>query len=311
MSSDSALVPEGTRERIAASVLRMGVRIALRPALAPHVPLRWQRWWLRQLARTTATARGIARQSAIIGGIAGEWLRPEWSAAAGASILYLHGGGYCVGSPVTHRALTSRLARAAGIPVFAAAYRLAPEHPFPAAAEDAIAAYRGLAQIGPVVIAGDSEGACLALMAALEARRRKIRTPAALVLFSPWVDLAALPDKPAKGEVMLSNAWLRACTARYLAGGDAAAPPASLLHEDLRGLPPTLIQAGADELLLSDTIKLRGALEKAGVAVRCEIVPLRWHAFQLHAGWLPSADAALARAAQFISEFLIQSRGTR
>ena len=136
------------------------------------------------------------------------------------TILYLHGGGYCVGSPRTHRALTSRLARAAGFPVFAAEYRLAPEHPFPAALDDTVAACRSLMQSGPVVIAGDSAGGGLALATALYLRQRDIGSAAALILFSPWADLtlSALTDKAARKEVMLSTAWLGDC-ARPLSRG--------------------------------------------------------------------------------------------
>ena len=199
--------------------------------------------------------------------------------------------------------MTLRLART--LPVFAANYRLAPEHSFPAAVEDALSCYRALAEGGPVVIAGDSAGGGLALATALAARQRGIKPPAALVLFSPWVDLA-LPqrDELAKGDAMLSASWLAACARHYLAGTDAADPLASPIHGDLTGLPPTLIQVGGDEMLLSDAERLRDALQGAGVTVRCEIEPARWHAFQLHAGLLPSATAAIARAGEFIASVL-------
>jgi acetyl esterase/lipase len=124
-----------------------------------------------------------------------------------------------------------------------------------------------------------------------------MRLPAALMLFSPWIDLLNVPQAPA--DLTTRAVWLRVCAEHTI-----AMPPTTLaspLHADLRGLPPTLIQAGADELLRRDAVDLHDALERAGVAVRCELVPQRWHAFQLHAGMLPSADAALARAAQFIA----------
>jgi acetyl esterase/lipase len=216
-----------------------------------------------------------------------------------ATILYLHGGGYCVGSPKTHRAVTSHLAGAAGVAVFAANYRLAPEHPFPAALDDAIACFQSLRQAGPVVITGDSAGAGLALATALTARQRQIAAPAALVLFSPWIDLASIPDD-APRDVMLRADWLRVCADHYLAGQPATAPLAAPLRGDLSGLPPTLIQAGADELLYGQALRTYEALRAVGRDVRCEIIPNRWHAFQLLAGSLPSADAAVARAGQFI-----------
>jgi acetyl esterase/lipase len=189
--------------------------------------------------------------------------------------------------------------------VFAANYRLAPEHPFPAALDDAIACFQSLRQAGPVVIAGDSAGAGLALATAIAARQRNIDQPAALVLFSPWADLtaSACPDD-APNDAMLRADWLRSCAAAYLADQPATAPLASPLLHDLAGLPPTLIQAGSDELLYDLALRTHDALFAAGCAVRCEIIPNRWHAFQLLAGSLPSADAAVARAGQFIARIL-------
>lgn len=304
MSSASAdLVPASARERLVAPALRAAVKLLLRPMLSPRVPLGWRRWWMRQLARTTWPCRDVTIESSQVGGIAGEWLRPTRArVGAGGAILYLHGGGYCAGSPVTHRALTSRLAHTAGLPLFAAAYRLAPEHRFPAALEDATTTYRALAAEGPVALAGDSAGAGLAVATALTARQHGIAAPTALILFSPWVDLSLswLSQEAAPDEALLTLPWLAAC-ARSYAGDDVIAPLVSPIGADLGGLPPTLIQAGGDELLLRDATRLRDALAGAGVSVRCDIVAGRWHAFQLHAGWLPSADAAIARAGQFIS----------
>jgi acetyl esterase/lipase len=291
------LIPSGARERIVAALLRAALRLVLKPMLSPRVPLRLQRGWLALLARANRPTHHVTIEPGAVGGVSGEWLRSVTSVGT-TTILYLHGGGFCAGSPATHQALTSRLAHASSCPVFAAAYRLAPEHPFPAAMEDATTAYQALAEAGPVVIAGDSAGARLALSAALAALERGLRAPAALLLFSPWIELAEVPDDT-PDEALTSTAWLRAC-ARHTIGADQATP-ASPLHADLRSLPPTLIQAGADELLLRDAIALHGALQRAGIAVRCEIVPGRWHAFQLHAGMLPSADAALARAALFVA----------
>jgi acetyl esterase/lipase len=301
MRSVSAdFIPAGAHEEIAAALLRFGARIACRPALSPRAPLGWQRWWMRQLARLTWPRAGIERQAGVEGGVSGEWMRPDSAGAGRATILYLHGGGYCIGSPKTHRAVTSHLAGAAGLAVFAADYRLAPEHPFPAALEDAVACFQSLRAAGPVIIAGDSAGAGLALAATLAARQLQTAAPSALVLFSPWTDLspAAIPDSAAR-DVMLRADWLRVCADRYLAGQPASVPLASPLRGDLQKLPPTLIQAGADELLCSQALRTCAALRAAGSVADCEIVPNRWHAFQLLAGSLPSADAAIARAGQF------------
>jgi acetyl esterase/lipase len=308
MPCSSARSPTpGTRQRLTALALRTTVRVALKPVLSPRVPVPWQRWWLQRLTQRPRPRHRVEVQNDILGGVKGECLR---AAPAGpdsgqrATILYLHGGGYCIGSPATHRAVTARLARSAGLPVFAADYRLAPEHPFPAALDDALAAYRSLADMGPVIVAGDSAGGGLALATALAARQARLRPPAALILFSPWVDLttSSLSETVARSEAVLSLAWLAACARHYLPAGDPTAPLASPIRGDLRGLPPVLIQAAADELLGSDAVRLHEALLHAGVAVRCELIPTLWHGFHLHAGMLPAANAAIDRAARFVSD---------
>lgn len=304
--------PPGIRERLTRALLRGALRTLVKPALSPKVPIVRQRLRLKQLARLIGPSRQTYFEAGVAGGVKGEWMRPRRSgddaapADSRATILYLHGGAYCVGAPLTHRALTSRLARATGLSVFAADYRLAPEHRFPSALDDAVAACRSLLQAGPVVIAGDSAGGGLALATALYLRRHDIGSAAALVLFSPWADLtlSAIMDKPVEKEVMLSSAWLADCARHYLAGESASTPLASPIFADLRGLPPTLIQAGGDELLRSDAMRVNEALVSAGVTTQCEIVPGLWHTFQLHAGLLPAAKAAIQRAAGFISSAL-------
>jgi acetyl esterase/lipase len=314
LCNEAQFPPPGIRERLTAALLRGALRTFVKPVLSPKVPIVRQRRWLAQLARVIGPSRQTYFEAGAAGGVKGEWMRPrrlgDGAAAASADsrgrILYLHGGAYCVGAPLTHRALTSRLARATNLPVFVADYRLAPEHRFPSALDDAVAACRSLLQAGPVVIAGDSAGGGLALATALYLRRHEIGSAAALVLFSPWADLtlSAITDDPAEKEVMLSVAWLADCARHYLAGENASTPLASPIFADLRGLPPTLIQAGGDELLRSDAIRVKEALVSAGVTTQCEIVPGLWHTFQLHAGLLPAAKAAIQRAAGFISSAL-------
>jgi acetyl esterase/lipase len=301
--------PADLRDRLVALLLRPAARLAV---AGPRVSVPWQRWWLRWLTRLTPSAHGTETEAAVRGGVKGEWVRPAGAVtddSRSAVILYLHGGCYCIGAPATHRALTSHLARATGLPVFAADYRLAPEHPYPAAVDDAIAAYQSLQETGPVVIAGDSAGGGLAVVTALRTRQLHLHPPAALILFSPWVDLAMtrLSDRVTDDPVV-SRAWLAACARNYLAGSDPRAPLASPIYGDLRGLPPTLIQVGADELLRGDAMRMRDALLSADVTVRCEIGEGVWHGFQLHAGMLKAADAAIARAGRFISERVAHAR---
>lgn len=307
MLCDSAdFAPRGVSERLAGLLLRSTARMVVKPVLSPKVPIPWQRWWLRQLTRRPRSGQRIKIQAGTLGGVPGEWVLSDQATAdrhKGTAILYLHGGGYCIGSPATHRAVTSRLARTTDLAVFAADYRLAPEHPFPAALDDTVSAYRSLRERGPVVIAGDSAGGGLALATALAARNLHIDPPHALILFSPWVDLATSlhAGKAAERDAVLSDAWLNACAAHYLAGCDPTAPLASPVHGDLRGLPPTLILAAADELLHGDAVRLHDALSKAGVEVRCEMLFACWHGFQLHAGVLRGANAFIERVARFVA----------
>ena len=296
--------PRAAGSAATALLLRLAARVALKPALSPKIPIPWQRRWLELLTGALRPRGGILVERATRGGVNGEWInfpRAPRRAGRGPAILYLHGGGYCIGSPATHRRVTGALARATGFAVFAADYRLAPEHKFPAAVDDALAAYRALAASGPVVIAGDSAGGGLSLAAALAAKDFALDPPAALVLLSPWVDLTtpALPDRAGSRDAVLSKDWLQSCAHHYVGAGDARAPLASPINGDLRGLPPTLVQVAADELLCSDAVRLHSALLDAGVTAQCEKLS-GWHGFHLYAGMLPAADLAIERAARFI-----------
>lgn len=308
--------PTGFVEAVLAFVLRWSLKLLLKPVFSPRVSIALQRRWLLLMSKTTLVPASVAIEPDQVGGVPGEWLRRRGSTPARKGVvLYLHGGAYCLGSPVTHRALTSRISLAAGLPVFAADYRLAPEHPYPAALHDALAAYRELARLGPVVLAGDSAGGGLALATALALRDAGETLPAALVLFSPWADVSTdhVPTKEPAGEAMLSVAWAQACAAHYLAASPLPTPAnasgVSPLMADLRGLPPTLVQAGTDELLHDQALALEKALLAAGVTVQCEITQGRWHVFQTHGGVLKSADDAIDRVARFLSLPLAQASG--
>ncbi|HET9694846.1 MAG TPA: alpha/beta hydrolase fold domain-containing protein, partial [Steroidobacteraceae bacterium] len=179
------------------------------------------------------------------------------------------------------------------------------EHPCPAALDDAIAAYLGLVARGHaprrIAIAGDSAGGGLAVAAALQLRHRRQPLPAALVTFSPWVDLDDPDRGPAPpGEAMISSPWVHACARHYLGTRDARDPLASPIYGDLAGLPSTLIQVGTDELLLQDSRRLHDALRLAGVPSTLEEYVRRWHVFQVNAGVLADADRALASVARFV-----------
>ena len=302
-----AISSEGWIERLIAAVLRAVLRATLRPTFRAGRPIPEQRRRLELITRLTLPARGVDYCAAICGGVSGEFVRTRGNDPGSRAILYLHGGAYCVGSHVTHRSVTSHLARRTGASIFVADYRLAPEHPCPAAVDDAVAAYRGLREQGwapgQIAFAGDSAGGGLTLSTALKLRELGEPLPAALVLFSPWVDLGN-PDRgqPPPGEVMISLPWVRECAGLYLAGRDARDPLASPIQGELRGLPPTLIQVGLDEILLQDSRRLHAALGAANVPVLLEEYPRRWHVFQANAGVLADADRALESAAGFLRQ---------
>jgi acetyl esterase/lipase len=290
-----------------AAALRGLMRATLRRTFRHDLPVIVQRRRLESVVRLIVLPRDVDFVPGECGRVRGEWVRCRKPSRPDAAILYLHGGAYCLGSPRTHRAITGALARLTGAKVFVADYRLAPEHPFPAALDDATNAYGGLLDTGHdprhVAVAGDSAGGGLALATALHLRASRRSLPAALVTFSPWVDLRDVDRGPVPaGEVMLSPRWIEACARHYLGSHDAGDPLASPVLGDLSGLPATLIQVGTDEVLLPDSRRVHEALERAGVTACLEVYPDRWHVFQSGAGMLADADRALASAARFVRE---------
>ncbi|GJH07422.1 alpha/beta hydrolase [Caballeronia novacaledonica] len=235
----------------------------------------------------------------------GEWLTPPTNPRA--TILYLHGGGYYFCSPSSHRAITFGLATRSNASVFSLDYRLAPEHRFPAALDDSVAAYRRLLGDGvpaqSIAIAGDSAGGGLALATLLALRDAGDPLPAAAVLFSPWTDLTC------SGESMRTNdgrdpmyhaSVFPRVAAQYLGSADARNPYASPVFGEFEGLPPLLIQVGDTELLLDDSTRIATKARAAGVRVELEIWRNVPHIFQIWAPFMPEARDALARAAAFI-----------
>jgi monoterpene epsilon-lactone hydrolase len=296
---------ESSGQRLIAGVLRTVLRATFAVTFRAGLPVERQRRRLERLTRLALPPRGTRFTTANSDGVPGEWADASRPARDALTVLYLHGGGYCTGSPRTHRALTGHLAARCAARVFAPDYRLAPEHPFPAALDDALRAYRGLLGQGiapaDIVIAGDSAGGGLSVATALRLRELAQPLPRALVLFSPWVDLGVDHlSSPPPGEVMLTLPWLTECAHAYAGTAAADQPLVSPLNADLRGLPPTLVQVGTDELLLGDSRRLRERLQQAGVAASYEEYPRRWHVFQANADVLADADRALASVARFI-----------
>jgi len=295
---------ETAYQRAVAGILRAVLGLTLGRTFQAGLPVEKQRSRLRWVTRITFPPRGSIFEPADCGGVPGEWTRAA-NGSAELTILYLHGGGYCTGGSSTHRAITGHLAKLCGARVFTPDYRLAPELPFPAAVDDSVASFRGLVaqgiDPGSIVVAGDSAGGGLSVATALRLRDLGLPQPRALVLFSPWADLTLEQTTPAPpGEIMLTPSWVRECARAYVAAGDPRGPLASPVGADLRGLPPTLIQVGTDELLLNDSRRLHGKFRADGVRVDYEEYLRRWHVFQAAAGLLADADRALESVARFV-----------
>ncbi|MBI3676812.1 MAG: alpha/beta hydrolase [Proteobacteria bacterium] len=265
-----------------------------------------QRARLETLADFFPVPEGTEVESATIGGVKGEWVRSR-RAGRGAALLYLHGGGYVVGSPKSHRHLAGAFSDMSGLPVFSADYRLAPENPFPAAVDDAVAAYKGLLDSGlpafKLAIAGDSAGGGLAIATLVALRDKAIALPACAVALSPWVDLSQGGEvyrARAKRDPIVSKENLDQMAAAYLAGKNPETPLASPLFANLKGLPPLLLQVGTEEALYDDTVGLKARAEEAGVEVSAESWGGMVHVWHIFYPILSEGRDAIARAASFL-----------
>ena len=246
-------------------------------------------------------------QKASLGGVPGEWQLPE-TGESGKVLLYLHGGGYALGSPASHRNMVGMIADAAHCRAFIADYRLGPEHPFPAAVEDGVAAYKALLDEGneasKIFIAGDSAGGGLTAATLVSARDQGLPMPAAGICISPWVDLTLSGDSmtsKAEADPMLKPETLGWMGGLYLNGQDAKAPLASPIFADLKGLPPLLVQVGSEEILYDDAVTFDKVAREAGVETELEVWDGMMHVWHLMAGVLPEGKQAINRIGAFIA----------
>ena len=228
-----------------------------------------------------------------------------------AALLYLHGGGYVIGSLHSHRHLVAEAGRAAGIATLALDYRLAPEHPFPAAVEDALAGYRFLLAQGlaseRVALAGDSAGGGLVVAAMLAMRDAGLPQPACGWCISPWVDMegiGATMASKAADDPIVDKARLVEMAKLYLGRADPRTPLAAPIYADLRGLAPLFIQVGAAETLLDDALRLAGAAGAADVRVGLEIWPEMIHVWHLFHPALAAGGRAIAEGGTFVRAHL-------
>ncbi len=238
----------------------------------------------------------------------GKWAIPQ-NRTPGKAVLYTHGGAYVYGSPSTHEVIISRLAEKSGVAVFAYDYRLAPEHPFPAALEDAVTAFDYLLQqgFGPrdIVLCGDSAGGGLTLALALLLRDRGRELPAALAVISPWTDLTESGDshyRNAALDPLISSEELREDALLYAGKEELRNPYISPLYGDYTGFPPVLIHVGTNEVLLDDSRNLALEMDKQGVDVDIDIYEGMWHVWHMYD--VPEARAAINKMVWFLQTAL-------
>ncbi|WP_335981810.1 alpha/beta hydrolase [Streptomyces sp. CA2R106] len=246
-----------------------------------------------------------------LGGVPAVEVRAGGTAAAAGTLLYFHGGAYAIGSAAAGVGLVSEIARRTAATALSVDYRLAPEHPFPAAVDDALAAYRTLLDRGTpadsIAVAGESAGGGLALALLLAIRDAGLPQPSSASVLSPWTDLTqsgGTMATRADADPALTRRALETRAADYLAGADPRTPLASPLHADLRGLPPLLIQAGGREILLDDALRLAARAAHADVPVTLRIFPGAPHVFQGFAPLVDEAAEALDQVAAFVTGHL-------
>jgi monoterpene epsilon-lactone hydrolase len=269
-----------------------------------------QRSSFEEYFRAVPVADGCVVQTISAPRIAGETIVPKGATPLHA-LLYFHGGGFFFGSLQSHRHLVSRLAVAAGITAVSIDYRLAPEHHFPAALGDALAAYRWLLVQGfpptAIVLAGDSAGGNLAVAAVLKIRDEGLPSPGGLYLISAWLDLTLSGESyglKASQDPILARESMREVVRLYLGQADGRNPYASPVNGDLSGFPPLMIQVGADEVLLSESLALAQKAALQGVDVRLHVWPEMVHAWPLFHTALPQGTRAIAEAGLWIRETL-------
>ena len=285
------------------SVVRQIVRYVQRPALGGPLPLRAQRLYAELLASLPPSPPGTRLEQVTLGGRATLKVTVARARTAIApddvAVVHLHGGAYTIGSPRIYRTFAANLAELTGMPVYVPDYRLAPEHRYPAALQDAVAACAELAEMHErFVLTGDSAGGGLAAAAALRLAGGPA-APAALGLISPWVDLTEVPRR--RSDLVVRTSWGAHCAALYSGEADRADPGISPIYGDLALLPRTLVQVADDEVLLEQVRRFADKAIPAGVDLTLTELPRLWHVAHLHAGLLTEAYDAIRQLAVFLS----------
>jgi cation diffusion facilitator CzcD-associated flavoprotein CzcO/acetyl esterase/lipase len=279
---------------------RATTRLLQRSTQQPWIPVGVQRTWTEFAARALRRPPGIVETAERLGGVPAVRIEGP-SANRDRAVLYLHGGAYIAGSAKTHAPFAAWIAEAAGAPAHVLEYRLAPEHPYPAAVDDALAAFRELLGAGltpnRIAVVGDSAGAGLAIALALRLREIGHEMPGGIVLINGWLDATCSGpsmEANARRDVGLRGPWLVAAADAYRGAEDPAHPEVSPVNADLQGLPPIHLQVGTEDILLSDSDAFAERARAAGVEVTYRRFEGMWHDFQLTAGQLHEADDAVA-----------------
>lgn len=268
--------------------------------------LREQRPVLEQMLTHAPLPNDVTTTMGVLGGVPVVTVTIDGQEPLG-TVLYFHGGAYAMGTAAASVGLASDLARRAQMKVITVDYRLAPEHPFPAAPDDALAAYRALLEIegdpSRIALAGESAGGNLAAVTLLAIKEAGLPQPSSALLMSPWTDLEGTGDSnrtKADLDPALTSAGMRTRAKDYLAGADPRDARVSPIYGDLSGLPPLLIQAGSNEVLLDDATRLAARAASDEVAVTLDVVPQVSHVFQAFSAMLDEAEEALTRAGAFV-----------
>lgn len=303
--------PAGLRESLLAVVMRTSLKLFFRNFVRPPFSVGVQRAVSHTLSSLMLPGGGVEIEPVTLNTPAGplpaERIRPRGRRPRHA-ILYLHGGAFCVCSPRSHRSITTRLARMADAEVLVPHYRRTPEHRFPAPVDDCLAAYRQLLNDGfaaqNIAVAGDSAGGTLTLWMPQAAELAGLPKPGVLVMLSPAVnvkmDSPSMTERAAR-DPMLHPSWGRQAM-EWLAV-DHDHPLANPMAQDFSSLPPTLVQVGEEEILYDDSWLFARTASAAGAHVELELAQRRWHVFQIHAGLMPGATAALQRQADFMRRY--------
>ena len=269
--------------------------------------LRKQRQSQDSIGSIFGNSKEVVYRRVEVEGMEGEWISPNRPYMKEHVILYCHGGGYSTGSPLYARTITSKLADSTSMDVFCFDYRLAPEHPYPAALEDAMKAWNHLMLMGygarDVIVAGDSAGGNLALALTLKLREEGRFLPRGLILMSPWTDLTSSGksfETRAESDPVLNKDYIDRIVTAYADGQDLQNPLISPLFADFKGFPPTYIQVGSNEILLSDSKRLYQRLIHDDVSAHLEVFKGMWHVFQMAP--FRTANEAMDKNAEFVFE---------